>query len=493
MERRVYLEGSGVRIGIGTHDCGASLRQWNRYRNDADSQRDRQNIFTLRQIVSPSGRGIIWSPVGSSRALPDDSKREGSEGVVNRHYQRVGSSPVSRTNRYALGVHRHPLIRNFQLVCHSALSLIKKVSIPFAVISTVTMLTGFKRAEAVTTAFAGIDTYKEQTLFPNPFEHIEKVGTSIYDAFTWMKSFDALKLFNEWSVNIMVWVYKMLNDFVLHTPLWIFNHTGFKDTMWIFSVLSVSLVTLGAIWEGIKRMLSLGKKQKTTSLEDIMKRFPVALLGAGLGPVLFVKAFTVINWLSSTIGSIGFTTMKATTLSGAENLVWLDVLGLFVFDLAMIGYLFPVLLQNGRRFFDLICLNILTPFALSAWVFDRHRNLFNQWWNGIKSLSFVQVIHSLFICLLGVLIFATPNTFTGGAFFFKLILIIGGLWRMGNPPRILQHYNSDYGGSVMNIFKGAKNAITLRNHIPFGKMKNTVSKKKSLIEKRLASGKRYNP
>ena len=447
------MENSDIRIRIGTHDYGADACEYiHGSRDHGDSKRIVHHVHHVFKAISGSGNRVCKRIAIRRGSVSDVQEKQGSNGLVQRHHQGADTSVNRLSYRYASGVYRHPAIRRFKLVCLSALSLTKKVAVPFAAITTVSLFAGFERAEASGVLSKTWDFGKEFSQFYNDF-----------------KSFDFIQYLTQhlyhWSIEIMAWVYKMLNNFVLHTPLWLFKHSAFEGVTLTLSMLSVSLVILFSMYEGIMRMLSIRSKKKDyTKMDKIAKRFFIALLAAGLMPTLFVKGFTVLNWLSHTIGQIGYINMTAKVNPG--NISGLDVLALGLFDVALIGYLIPVLLKNGRRFFDLICLNILSPLALTAWVFERHRNLYHQWWSAIKNLAVVQVVHSLFIGLLGILIFAIPNTFNGGALFFKMILVVGGLARMNTPPRILSHYQSDFGGTVKDTYKGFLQSLNLKKKIP---------------------------
>ncbi|MGV3163515.1 hypothetical protein, partial [Streptococcus hyovaginalis] len=111
----------------------------------------------------------------------------------------------------------------------------------------------------------------------------------------------------------------------------------------------------------------------------------------------------------------------------------------------------PVLWQNGRRFFDIMVLGVVSPLALTAWIFDPYRHLFRQWWDNVKHLSLVQVYYSLFLLILGWFIFGipTPSAITG--MIVKMLVVIGGFNRMTSPPRIVTKH-LDRGGGLDEVY-----------------------------------------
>ncbi|AMQ66505.1 hypothetical protein BH753_gp023 [Bacillus phage Shbh1] len=262
----------------------------------------------------------------------------------------------------------------------------------------------------------------------------------------------------EWSVDLMGVLYELSASLILKTPLWIFDNDWFHNTTYKFSLLSIGIVSVLTILESIKQMLSgVRGKRKTKPMEfkKIMERWLiVALASAGI-PFLFKKAFEILNIVSDRLIAMGSHTMKDVAIPEAIKLF--DVLTLVTFDIVLISTIIPVLWKNGRRFFDIMVLGVSTPFALTAWIFDSYRHLFNQWWDNLKHLSLVQVYYSLFLLILGWFIFGvpTPDTYTG--MIVKLLIVIGGFARMVNPPRIISKH-LDSGGDLGDITEdGIKN------------------------------------
>jgi hypothetical protein len=261
------------------------------------------------------------------------------------------------------------------------------------------------------------------------------------------------------SVELMAWLYGLCGDLILKTPIWIFNNEWFDNTTFMFSSIAIGIVTTLTVVESIKQTMSGIKNDKGVKIfkpmdfKVIAKRwFMVAGLTTAV-PFLFKTAFQGLNWVSEQLINMGADTMKAVAFQSHIGL--LDVLTLVVFDLVLIGTIIPVLWQNGRRFFDLLVLAVTTPLALTAWIFDDYRHLFQQWWANVKHLSLVQVYYALFLLVLGWFMFGvpTPTAFTG--FVVKLLVVIGGFARMVNPPRLLtKHlYNPQEKGGMEVITK----------------------------------------
>lgn len=319
-------------------------------------------------------------------------------------------------------------------------------------------------------------------LVPQP---ITALASSINSMIDWFQNLpnNIFKM----SIDLMSWLYQLCSDLIMKTPLWIFDNDWFSNTTLMFSSISVGIVTTLTVLEGMKCMLSGLKHQKMfkiptgMDIKEIAKRwFLVAGLTTAV-PFLWKTAFKCLNWVSDCLIKMGADNMKGVTMTG--HWAALDVVTMIAFDIILIGTIIPVLWQNGRRFFDLIVLGVITPLALTAWIFDDYKHLFNQWWSQVKHLSLVQVYHAVFLLVLGLFIFGTPTpkTFTG--LITKILVVIGGFARMVSPPRIIAKH-LDNGKGLDEIGNDAKRA--------YQKNKKNYELSKALIGKPWALVKKLN-
>lgn len=259
------------------------------------------------------------------------------------------------------------------------------------------------------------------------------------------------------SVDLMAKLYDLCASLILKTPLWIFDNEWFKNTTHQFSMFALGIVTVFTVGEAIKRMLSGFKKKKKPAMEmkDIMKRWTIVSAVLTSVPFIFQKTFQALNHVSEKVISMGVSTMQSVAVPEVINTF--DVIVLVLFNIALIGTVIPVLWSNGKRFFDIMVLGVIAPFALTAWIFDSYRHLFNQWWDSLKHLSLVQVYYAIFLLILGWFIFGipTPDTFTG--VITKLLVVIGGFARMTNPPKIFSRNMDILGEGLDSSFKGSVN------------------------------------
>lgn len=244
-----------------------------------------------------------------------------------------------------------------------------------------------------------------------------------------------------YSVQLLSKIYELLTTTVLYTPLFIFNNSLIKDTSLVLAGVSILLVTILTMVEGIKKML----KKKNTDVKKILSRYLLAITGAGFSPFLFEKSFQLINSLTKAISQIGSHKISqfnifssADSVLGFINNGFMETTLLIVFDAIVLALLIPIILQTGRRWWDLLCLSSLTPLSLSAWIFDDYKHYFDKWWANIKLLAQTQLIYAIYICLMGVFIFGTAGVVTGSGLIAKMLIIIGGLMRMSNPPAFIR-------------------------------------------------------
>lgn len=235
-------------------------------------------------------------------------------------------------------------------------------------------------------------------------------------------------------------LYQLSTDLILKTPLWIFDNEWFHNTTYKFSLFSIGIVSVLTVIESIKRMSSgfTKRKKQAMDIKVILKRWFLVSSVLTLVPFLFLKGFQGLNLISETINTMGGDTIE--TVAIPKSIKIFDVLTIFVFDLILIASMIPILWKNGRRFFDIMVLGVVTPFALTAWIFDSYRHLFNQWWENLKHLSLVQVYYAVFLLMLGWFLFGTPTPDSFNGMLIKMLVVIGGFARMVEPPRIISNH-----------------------------------------------------
>jgi hypothetical protein len=258
------------------------------------------------------------------------------------------------------------------------------------------------------------------------------------------------------SIDLMTWSFDALASVVLHTPTIFFKSEWFSNNILMFTGLSIGMSMVLTAIEGLKRILN----KKYTKMDRISWRLPLVILGSGLAPIGFESAFSLINKFTDLIIGIARAQMNAGIQSMEFNkLSFIEVLGFIGFDIAMIGMMIPIFLQNFRRWFDLLALGAMTPIALSCWMFKSYEHYFRSWWEHLKKCALVQLVYAVFLLLIGGLMFGAKPPENEGELLIKMGIMIGGLWRMSNPPNMLKRY-LDTGTDIRGMWKGAGESVT---------------------------------
>lgn len=264
---------------------------------------------------------------------------------------------------------------------------------------------------------------------PSFTENVKEVFNTFAEMFNWFKNLpeNITTLTTEFTSNM----YELVSMLILKTPLWIFNNAWFEQTTYKFSLLAIGVVTSLTIIEGIKRKF----RKRHMNLKDIGKRWFIVAGLSTVVPFLFYHFFKYLNLISDKIISLNKAIIATPDMT---VLPAFDILVLLCFNIVLVGITIPTLLKNARRFFDILTLGLMTPLALTAWIFDSWRHLFNSWWNNLKSLSMVQIVYAFYLMVIGLLLYganAVPGDLNSAI--MKCLFVIGGFTRLMNPPNFV--------------------------------------------------------
>lgn len=391
--------------------------------------------------------------------------------MVKGHNRGIGNGATQSSN--------NPHSRNankFNLQERWTRYLLLASSIPFAVLSA-------KPAQASASLLSKLNPIPPETQ-----ESFTKISNGIDKVIEWFKYFR--ENVAQLSIDFMTWAYEMISNVVLHTPLFLFDSSWFRDNIATFTGLSLALSIVLSMSEGFQRMLGHLFKSKVskapsnrTDLKRISKRIPLAIAGSALAPLFFLYLFKGINGLTDIIVNIGRSQMGGEIDKiNFTNVSWTELVVFLGFDIALLFFMIPIFLQNFRRWFDLLCMGVLTPLALSCWVFKAHEHHFHNWAESIKKNSLTQLTYAVFLLLIGTLMLSTKAPETNMEAMIKLGVCVGGLWRMSNPPAIMRRY-VDTGTDLGGMWKGAGEAL-----IPNPIIKQVVKRFRGLKAKKLVTG-----
>lgn len=288
--------------------------------------------------------------------------------------------------------------------------------------------------------------------------NLERIFKVIDSVLKWFENFKAN--ITILSTDFMSWTYDFIAKVVLHTPSFLFDSEWLKQNTITFTGLAIAMSIMLVVYEGFQRMAGpLIKDKNPTDVSRIYKRIPLVLTLSALAPTLFYYGFRGLNWVTDVIIELTKSKMVTGFSTVAINEVtYFEIVTFIAFDIALIGMLIPVLLQNFRRWFELLILATISPLALSCWMFEAHEHLFNKWWYSIKKRAMNQLVYAVYLLLIGTLMFGTKTPDEPFDILIRLGVLIGGLYSMANPPSLFRSY-LDRNEGVGEAWKGASDAV----------------------------------
>jgi hypothetical protein len=194
----------------------------------------------------------------------------------------------------------------------------------------------------------------------------------------------------------------------------------------------------------------------------MLKRLPIAVVGAGFAPKLFEWSFKGVDYITSSIIQVGKDQIMAAVNNHPliSGFGWMDMIAIILFDLAFVRQMYPLFMDIASRYFKLLSLGALSPLAVSCWVFDEHRGWFDTWLDSIKRIMFMFLYWAIFLTIMGVLIVGIGGTITFKGLVIRLLIIIGCVQTMLNPPSMIKRY-VERGDSLYDLIKDLKETVTL--------------------------------
>lgn len=228
--------------------------------------------------------------------------------------------------------------------------------------------------------------------------------------------------------------------YVLFTPFELFKNPAMIGILLKMSGISMAVVTVLTMIEGLKRTLSLSY----TPMSQIAVRFPIAIVVSAIVPFIFYYTAIGVNELVSYMGLITGGAMEGNDvfvnhLTGLSNSIFMSVLTFF-FLIALGFYLFKILLYHAYRWFGLMFNMLVTPFVMVSYIFKPFESILSMWTKDNIQKFFVQVAHSFMLGLIAIILYSpnllpTHSAWQGMEYgIIKIMLAIGGLHMMLNPP-----------------------------------------------------------
>ncbi|GEN35931.1 hypothetical protein ADA01nite_33910 [Aneurinibacillus danicus] len=242
---------------------------------------------------------------------------------------------------------------------------------------------------------------------------------------------------------LLGWIFRLICGVVYTLPIWIFTSTGFMHTFSLVTILSISLIGIKGVWKGI----STGYAKQEVSNKEIggmVWRLVLVMIGIGFLPMGLDTITRLINRVTLAIGKFGFSQVTSTPdVSYLNNAVItqgfsdIDVFSMAIFDALLLWNAIPLLFQAGRRWVDMTILGVVSPLALSCFVFEDTKHYGRTWWNGVKKIGVEQIWQVSLLAFLLLLMFGSKQITGPADVFVKFLLLIGGLSRMKQPPSFM--------------------------------------------------------
>lgn len=439
-----------------------------------------------------------------SRIFTNGQKEKGSSRMDRRYYHGINTSFNIHSFSFSNLSSSHFIIRRFQNLFRCIQKLLDKLKFPLVATSTTYLFSLVQKpahAELLVNQilengkvknglFTKEKMIENHTGFTGLWNKFDQISDFIINIINWLKNFT--ENMYHITIDLLTWTYEFLVQYVLFTPLFLFNNNFIKGVTTNFYIISITLIIFGIMYESVMKMI----KKNHMRFRKMLKNIPIAFATAGFSPFLFQFTFSIINELSKAIIKLGGDTFNSDQFINMTQLGLSDVFIMLAFDIILIYVLIVILLQNGKRWWDLFCLSTTTPLALSAWVFDRYRYIFHKWFSKVKELAIVQLVYATFIMLM--VGFITASRFIDSQYWlFKLLILLGALFRLANPPSIVKKYIShqdnvdDMFKNGNNTIKRIKNTLTFKNFTPLKYYREQKLEKIKIQQLRQKHGRRY--
>jgi hypothetical protein len=275
----------------------------------------------------------------------------------------------------------------------------------------------------------------------------------------------------DFTIELFGWGYEFLAGFVMMTPTILFTGDWFTKSSILFGVIAVFLTMLFSVWEGIKKVIRGGVTNVTgfslpfrvTDRKTILKKYPIALAVSGFAPFIFEKIFGFVNTLSLKIVDVGRVTLTQANMPiDKATIGFWDCVAMLGFDCVLLATMLPLVLKTFVRWFDIMCLGALTPLAMTAYVFDQHNSYYTSWWSAIKKCIYTQLTYVVFVTIMGLLVMGIhDNDLTWQGLFVKIGVVVGGLWRLANPPSFVKA-TFDNRDDIIDVYQKTRDRFNIK-------------------------------
>ncbi|MEH7451460.1 hypothetical protein [Gottfriedia acidiceleris] len=338
--------------------------------------------------------------------------------------------------------------------------------------ATIPLLSGFSQAES-TTIMHSLSSNEHLNIlsllhdfFSNFSNNLHEKTTNLFNRFEWFQEAkQTLDQLNEWSnkysdkdplKSVIMALFSLLEK-VIYTPVFLFNNSYFTNLLLKFGALSMGLVTSLTMVEGIKKILN----KSTMSYRQLIQRLPLVMALVGFSPLLIVEGMKLLSYLTNLILLFGVSLTDNVNPLGKHPVTGLMDTILYGAFVLLFGYnLVPILLQHGRRWFNVLALTLLTPIAMLGYLFPSFKVFHQKWWSSLKKSYLSQLYYSSFLSILNIIMFgiSTPDNYQG--MFSKLLILLGGIHLFSQPPGFLNSYMQSGPDTMRSVAQVQRSLVT---------------------------------
>lgn len=271
---------------------------------------------------------------------------------------------------------------------------------------------------------------------------------------------EALKVMTDGYYDTISYLYKTMTEWITTVPIDLLSNDNAYKMQGLFMGYSVLMVIFLSIGEGFKALFGINYTKPAT----IFGRTFIAFIGAGLTMPAVIWLAKCMNIAVQMVLILGEKYLNGTNDLGAvlrdfSGSGTVNFIASLLFMLAFLFFIVKALFKVGIRWFDLLMNLVASPFAWAAYVTDGTSKHLANWLKGTGRLLLINLVYAFYVTVISTIVIAPGAIDSFGGFMGRLLLILGGLWRLSNPPGWIRGMDSN--GSVVSVGKSVIRSLGL--------------------------------
>lgn len=257
------------------------------------------------------------------------------------------------------------------------------------------------------------------------------------------------------------WAFTELTRLVTTVPTDLISNTNSYKMQAIFMGYSVLMMIFLTIAEGYKAIMGISYTKPAT----VFGRTFIALIGAGLTMPAVVWLIKCSNMAVQMVLILGETYFNGTNDVGSmlQDFSASGTANFFASVLFMIAFLYFIvhaLFKVGIRWFDLLMNMVSSPFAWASYVTNGTSKHLSGWMSSTGKLILINLVYAFYVAVISVIVLAPGPVESMGGWTARMLLLLGGLYRLANPPAWIQGMDSS--GTLGPTLRKVFNMMTFR-------------------------------